>query len=160
MRVAADHEPLGDAADDLAQHVLGRDPGEDLIVAPGRAVAEQHAVERQRDRPRGERIPPAPVELAPAPRRRPPGSIVGNGRAVVGRRGFALAVTGDPVHGLGPGVEQLEAPSHARSADGIAGHDDGVRPHLVEVGEYGSERGQVPVDGGDNGDAHRPNSTM
>jgi hypothetical protein len=86
-----------------------------------------------------------------------PGASVGRGCTLARRDRLALGVAADPVHGLGPPREDLEDLAHQRAGDHVSGRDDRVDPLGVELGEDGTQRGQVPVDVGEDGGPHTRN---
>ena len=126
---ADDERPAG-AHERIPQDVVGRRPGQHLVDPPGRAMAEDHAVERVADRPGRDRGGPSGVERGRAPARRATRRIVAD--SVPGEDGerLVLGVARDPRHGLRAGGEQLERRARLRPADDVARDDDRIDSRL------------------------------
>jgi hypothetical protein len=136
VRVPADDERRVDARDRVAQDVVGRRPGQHLVDAPGRAVAEQDAVERVADRPGGDRGLPAGIEGGGAPAGRAARRIVAGGAPGQDGQRLVLGVARDPAHGFGAGGDELERLAWLRPADDVARDDDRIHPRLVDLCEH------------------------
>jgi hypothetical protein len=142
VHVAVDDDVRLDAVEDLAQALLRCQARHDLLVAPRRRVAEEHAaepvdVERHRERP-GE-----------------------HGRVTLVAQSFASprleVAVGVPEHderSIAQSLHALERLRRPRARDHVAAEHDPVDVLPLDLREHGVERRQVAVHVVERRDAH------
>jgi hypothetical protein len=155
VRVPDHHRRLGQPGE---RRLVVRDRAvhqDELVVVPGRAVAERHrpqTVDVQRDGQRqiGQQIAVRPADPGRAPRvvlgGRVRGQAAGLERAVERRGQVPVAVAPHPDHPVAQFGQPVQGRRGHRAVGDVAVQHHRVHPGRIDVAEHRVQRGQVAVD--------------